>query len=51
MSWSAIPTMRDAGDLLGVPYLGTDSVLEKMIAENGDCCAAVGVGKVTLKRK
>ena len=32
--------MRDAGELLGVPYLGTDSVLEEKIKAIVDCCAA-----------
>ena len=43
--------VRDAGDLLGLPYLGTDSVLEKMSNTIADCCAAVGIGKVTLNEK
>jgi sugar O-acyltransferase (sialic acid O-acetyltransferase NeuD family) len=40
--------MRDCGKLLGVPYLGSDAVLAKMIAATPGCCAAVGVGKVRL---
>ena len=39
---------RDAGGLLGVPYLGTDSVLEEMITTNPSCFAVIGVGKVGL---
>jgi UDP-perosamine 4-acetyltransferase len=43
--------VRNAGELLGVPYLGTDSVLEEMIAVNPSCCAVIGVGKVGLTDK
>ena len=42
--------VRDVGKLLGVPYLGTDSVLEQMSARIPDCCVAVGVGKVELNK-
>jgi sugar O-acyltransferase (sialic acid O-acetyltransferase NeuD family) len=43
--------VRDSGELLGIPYLGTDSVLEKMKETIADCCAAVGVGKVEVNAK
>lgn len=40
--------MQGCGKLLGVPCLGSDAVLEKMIAATPGCCAAVGVGRVRL---
>jgi sugar O-acyltransferase (sialic acid O-acetyltransferase NeuD family) len=43
--------VRDSGELLGMPYLGTDSILEKLRDTIKDCCAAVGVGKVTINAK
>jgi len=33
---------RDHGDLYGAKYLGDDSVLPKLIAQNPCCCAAIG---------
>ena len=43
--------MRDSGELLGVPYLGTDLIMEQMIATSPSCCAVIGVGKVGLNDK
>jgi len=40
--------VRDSGELLGIPYLGPDAVLEKIREPLTDCCAALGVGKVTV---
>jgi sugar O-acyltransferase (sialic acid O-acetyltransferase NeuD family) len=43
--------VRDSGELLGIPYLGTDSALEEIKETLADCCAAVGVGKVSVNEK
>jgi sugar O-acyltransferase (sialic acid O-acetyltransferase NeuD family) len=37
---------RDAGPVLGVPWLGTDEVLASLLAERPGCAALVGVGKI-----
>jgi sugar O-acyltransferase (sialic acid O-acetyltransferase NeuD family) len=43
--------VRDAGELLGIPYLGADSVLKKLKGTITNCCAAVAVGKVSVNEK
>lgn len=43
--------VRDSGELLGIPYLGTDSVLETLAETNVGCFAALGVGKVTVNEE
>ena len=43
--------VRDSGELLGIPYLGKDSILGKMKETIVNCCAAIGVGKVGVNEK
>lgn len=42
---------QDKGPILGVPYLGTDDVLESLIARIDGCCAAIGLGKIDQSAK
>jgi sugar O-acyltransferase (sialic acid O-acetyltransferase NeuD family) len=48
LSWRLIgySDRRDAGPLLGVPWLGTDEALAGVLARHSGCSAVVGVGKV-----
>jgi len=43
--------IEDKGNILGIKYLGTDAVLEKIIIEYPTCSAAIGVGKINLNNK
>jgi sugar O-acyltransferase (sialic acid O-acetyltransferase NeuD family) len=43
--------IRGTGNLIGVPYLGEDTVLKAILAANPSCCAAIGVGKVGISDK
>ena len=38
----------DKGDILNVPYLGNDDILEKLIREKKCKSAAIGLGSVTI---
>jgi sugar O-acyltransferase (sialic acid O-acetyltransferase NeuD family) len=40
---------RDAGPLLGAPWLGADDVLAALLAGHPGCAALVGVGKVDAR--
>jgi len=40
--------LYDRGPVLGINYLGTDEILNKLIDENKGCNAAIGVGNITL---
>ncbi len=42
--------VKSAGDILGVPYLGTDAELEELFA-GGIKYAAMGIGKITVEDK
>jgi sugar O-acyltransferase (sialic acid O-acetyltransferase NeuD family) len=37
---------RQHGDILGIPYLGTDDALKAIRAERRSCAAAIGIGTV-----
>lgn len=41
---------KTQGDLLGVPYLGTDQVLESLKANRSEMSAVIGVGQIGLGR-
>jgi sugar O-acyltransferase (sialic acid O-acetyltransferase NeuD family) len=40
----------DRGVVLGVPYLGTDSILPDLLLRAGECWAVLGLGKVGISR-
>jgi len=37
---------RQHGDILGIPYLGTDDALKAIRADRSSCAAAIGIGTV-----
>lgn len=41
---------HDRGTILGVPYLGDDSILRELIRNHGRCQAIVGVGKIDASK-
>jgi UDP-perosamine 4-acetyltransferase len=48
LAWNVLgyTDVRDAGAVLGSPWLGADEVLTGLIAARPDCAALVGIGKV-----
>ncbi len=43
--------LENRGDILGVGYLGRDEGLKKIKKQNPDCCAALGIGYVSLSNQ
>ncbi|MDD2224789.1 MAG: NeuD/PglB/VioB family sugar acetyltransferase [Candidatus Shapirobacteria bacterium] len=43
--------IENKGEILGVKYLGTDSVLEKIIIKYPKCSAVIGVGRTNIEDK
>ncbi|MGE5351525.1 MAG: acetyltransferase [Syntrophothermus sp.] len=40
--------LMDNGSILGIKYLGDDSVLTNIIAKNSGCSAALGIGNISV---
>lgn len=42
--------LTDNGEILGIPYLGTDDRLKDIRAERDSCAAVIGIGTVRISR-